>query len=90
LKIRVSVVQFHPWPLFSSTSIAVALLAELMLRRGSASARAQRGHPPDQALEGRSVFFRECLLERLDQHVRVLRLERQRRANLEDIAVAAG
>ena len=74
----------------SSTSIAVALLAELMLRRGAAFARAQRGHPPDQAVEARSVFFGECLLERLDQHVRVLRLERQRRANLEHIAVAAG
>jgi hypothetical protein len=89
MKIRVSVVQFHPWPPFSSTSIAVAL-AELMLRRGSAFARAQRGHPPVQAVEARSVFFRECLLERLDQYVRVLRLERQRRANLEHIAVAAG
>jgi len=30
------------------------------------------------------------MLERLDQHVRVLCLERQRRANLEHIAVAAG
>lgn len=48
------------------------------------------GHPPDQAVEARSVFFRECMLERLDQHVRVLCLERQRRANLEHIAVAAG
>jgi hypothetical protein len=90
LKIRVSGVRFSPWPPFSSTSIAVALLAEPMLRHGSAFARAQRGHPPDQAVEARSVFFRESLLERLDQHVRVLRLERQRRANLEYIAVAAG
>lgn len=37
----------------------------------------------------RSVLFLERLLERLEQHVRVLRLERQRRTNLEHIAVTA-
>ena len=60
------------------------------VRRGSAFARAQQGHPPDHAVEARSVLFRERLLERLEQQVRVLRPERQRRANLEHIAVAAG
>jgi hypothetical protein len=59
-----------------------------LLRRGGRTP--QPGHPPDQAVEARSVLFLECLLERLDQHVRMLRLERQRRANLEHIALAAG